>query len=249
MKNGLSVDRGETVKKRVSVIIPSLNEEESIGKTLASVIAGDPFEVVVVDGGSTDRTIEIARARPGVTVTKGGRRGRAAQMNEGAKMCSGDTLLFLHADSTLPGGWPFLLGKKMRDAETVGGCFFVRLSGSRFIYRLIGWMINARTLLFRSFTGDQAMFMRREFFESTGGFPDVPLMEDLMMADRMRRGGKVAFIGKPVITSSRKWERWGPVRTIFLMWYIKTLFRTGRSPEKLAPYYREGEFPPLFERS
>ncbi|NIS78366.1 MAG: glycosyltransferase, partial [Deltaproteobacteria bacterium] len=236
MKNGLTVDRGENMKNRVSVIIPSLNEEENIGEALASVIAGDPFEVVVVDGGSTDRTIEIARSYDGVTVTGAWRRGRAAQMNEGARMCSGDTLLFLHADSTLPGGWSLLLGEKMRDDETIGGCFFVRLSGSRFIYRLIGWLINARTLLFRSFTGDQAMFMRREFFERTGGFPDVPLMEDLMMADRMRRGGRVEFIGKPVKTASRKWERFGPVRTIFLMWYIKSLFRAGRPPKDLAPY-------------
>jgi rSAM/selenodomain-associated transferase 2 len=234
------------VNRRISVIIPSLNEEGNLGETLTSVRHGNPFEVVVVDGGSTDKTVEIARSYPGVTITVSKKRGRSKQMNEGARMCSGDIFLFLHADSILPDGWSRSLEDTMEDGDIVGGCYFVKLSSKRFIYRLTGWMINVRTILFQSFSGDQAIFLKSDVFADLGGFPDVPLMEDLMIANSMRKKGKIAFIRQPVTTSSRNWEKWGPVKTIFLMWYMKILFRIGRAPGELATYYRDGKFPPLF---
>lgn len=235
----------EQVHRRISVIIPALNEEENIGFALTSVLEGNPFQVVVIDGGSTDRTVDIARSYDGVTVTVSEKRGRSKQMNEGARMCSGDIFLFLHADSTLPDGWSRSLIDAMVSRETVGGCFFIKLSGSRFIYRLTGWMINVRTLLFHSFSGDQAIFVRKDVFDRLGGFPDVPLMEDLIIAKSLRKRGRVAFIRDRVTTSARNWERWGPVKTILLMWYLKILFKAGTDPAVLEPFYKSGRYPPI----
>lgn len=230
---------------RISVIIPSLNEEKTIATTIQSALNGSPFEVVVIDGRSTDKTVKVASAFPGARVVLAEKRGRSHQMNLGAQMCTGDVYLFLHADSVLPDGWSRRLKSTINTGDVIGGCYCVRLSNRGFIYRLIGWMINARTLLFKSFSGDQAIFMSRGVFSTIGGFPDVPLMEDLIIAGKMRKAGKVAIIRKPVTTSARNWEKWGPVRTIFLMWYLKIQFRMGKAPEELAPYYRDGKFPPL----
>lgn len=233
---------------RVSVIIPALNEEENIGETLDSALSGNPFEIFVIDGGSTDRTVHVARSYPAVTVIISEERGRSAQMNRGAEVCNGDVILFLHADTTLPDGWLPALSRVMEKRKTAGGCFFVRLSGIGVIYRFIERMINVKTLVLNSFSGDQAIFVKKDLFASVGGFPPVPIMEDLIFADKLRKLGKPAVIRKPVTTSARNWERWGPIKTIFLMWYMKILFRLGRDPGELAPHYRWGTFPPLFEK-
>ncbi|RMG59971.1 MAG: glycosyltransferase, partial [Deltaproteobacteria bacterium] len=178
------------------------------------MLEGDPFEVIVVDGGSRDRTREIAEKEKGVTLIASEKPGRALQMNEGARASSGDVLLFLHADTLLPRGWKEkILEALERNPDSPGGAFLVALSGDKLIYRITGAMINVRTLLFRSFTGDQGIFVRREFFRSAGGFPDVPIMEDLMLSDAMRPHGPV-ILRKKVVTSARRWEDWGPVRTI-----------------------------------
>ncbi len=229
---------------KVSVIIPTLNEESVIKKTVEAAAAGDPHEIIIVDGGSRDGTFPLAASLTGVRTLRSPDPGRSKQMNFGASQSDGDILLFLHADTLLPNGWQEEIASSLVSDAIQGGCFTVALSNRHFVYRLTGAMINLRTILFRSFTGDQAIFVRRSFFEEAGGFPDVPLMEDLTFSDLMRRSGSV-LIRKPVVTSARKWEKGGPLRTILLMWYLKFLFRRGRSPEELVSYYIQGKFPPL----
>ncbi len=232
----------ETVK--ISVIIPTLNEESVLKKTMEAAGAGNPYEIIVVDGGSRDGTFPLASSMEGARAILSPKQGRSQQMNFGVSQSDGDVLLFLHADTLLPAGWPDEIASALASDAVQGGCFTVTLSNRHFVYRLTGAMINLRTILFRSFTGDQAIFVRRSFFEKVGGFPDVPLMEDLMFADLMRNSGS-ALIKKPVITSARKWEKGGPLRTILLMWYLKFLFRIGRDPGELVSYYQQGKFPPL----
>ena len=202
------------------------------------------MEIIVVDGGSTDKTAEIAEGFSSVKVLLSPKRGRAAQMNFGAEISSGEVLLFLHGDTILPPGWEKAITECLLKKTVQGGCFSVTLSNERIIYRLSCMVWNSKTRFLRIFTGDQGIFVRKVFFERVGGFPDVPLMEDVLFSDSMRKAGTRAT-RKKVEISARYWEKWGPYRTILLMWYTKYLFRRGMSPEELAPYYREGKFSPF----
>ena len=238
-------------RRRLSVIIPALDEEASIARAILSCREAGPCEVIVVDGGSRDRTAEIARGRADAVIIAP--RGRASQMNAGAAVARGDVLLFLHADTLLPGGSvPAVLGA-LQDPAVIGGAFRVRLAASSGVGRYVraalgitGRMIGARGSVSRSYSGDQAIFVQADAFRAVGGYPEIPLMEDVELSRRMRRSGKTVLLPLRVETSGRRWETWGPLRTVLFMWRLRTGYLLGRTPSRCAETYRRG--PPLKRR-
>lgn len=222
---------------RLSVIVPVLNEESTIGRTLDDLAALDPHEIIVVDGGSGDRTGEIARARPCRFATA--ERGRASQMNFGARMATGDVLLFLHADTRLPCTAQRDIEDCLADGRCVGGRFDVRLDADDWALRIVGGFISVRSRMTRVSTGDQGMFVRRSVFEALGGFPELPLMEDLAFSRMLKRAGPIACLSSSVTTSARRWQKNGTLRTILLMWTLKTLYLLGTPPRRLARLYAD----------
>jgi len=221
----------------ISVIIPVLNEEKNIAVTLQSLARFAPFQIIVVDGGSTDRTAGICQ-QFGVKVMVSAR-GRAQQMNSGAKAASGDILLFLHADTTLPNSAFDDIRLALGDSRYVGGRFDVELDGEHWMLKVIGAMINYRSRLSKVSTGDQAIFVRRFVFEQIGGYPDIPLMEDVAFCRTLRRTGEIACLKSRVTTSARRWEIDGVWRTILRMWALKLLYLAGVSPNRLKQYYAD----------
>ena len=224
----------------ISVIIPTLNEEMVLVPTLRHTATLGFHEVIVVDGGSTDRTLELAGACCVDTTNTRiitAPRGRARQMNAGAKASGGDILLFLHADTRLPGEAGRLVSSALEDSAVVGGRFDVRFDSPSAWGRVISAMMNIRSRLTGIATGDQAMFVRRGVFERLGGFSDIPLMEDIDLSRRMKRAGTVAALHDTVTTSFRRWETRGPVRTILLMWILRFLYWIGVSPYRLIHFY------------
>jgi len=230
----------------ISVIIPTLNEEQIIMATLAHTAALGFDELIVVDGGSLDQTpvlVESYRRRtqspaqsPIRLVTAPG--GRARQMNEGAKASGGEILLFLHADTQLPGDAKTMIDTTLADQRMVGGRFDVRFDRPSMWGTIISRMMNWRSRLSGITTGDQALFVRRPVFEQMGGFADIPLMEDIDFSRRLKRKGATAALTATVTTSFRRWERHGPLRTILLMWALRFLYWIGISPSHLLEWYK-----------
>ncbi len=222
---------------RLSIIIPVLNEERAIAGTVHDSARVQPCEIIVVDGGSTDRTAEAVRDGPARLVVSA--RGRAAQMNQGARKAAGDVLLFLHADTRLPVTARLDIESGMADPGCVGGRFDIRLDSARPLLRVVGRMISLRSRLTRVATGDQAIFARRAVFERLGGFPEIPIMEDVAFCRALKREGRIACLRSRVVSSARRWERNGPVRTILLMWALKLLYLAGVPPARLKRLYGE----------
>ena len=230
----------------ISVIIPTLNEERTIMATLVHTAALGFDELIVVDGGSTDETsalvesyrlsIQSSALSPVQWVTAPC--GRARQMNEGAKASGGEVLLFLHADTQLPGDAKTMIDRTLADRRMIGGRFDVRFDRPSLWGTLISRMMNWRSRLSGLATGDQALFVRRPIFEQMGGFADMPLMEDIDFSRRLKRKGTTVALTATVTTSFRRWERHGPFRTILLMWTIRFLYWIGISPSHLAKWYK-----------
>lgn len=232
-------DRGAQAESahRISVIIPTLNEERTLPAAIDSARAPEVCEVIVVDGGSGDGTWQVAAALADVVVRAP--QGRARQMNEGARLARGDVLLFLHADTRLPPGFGRAVTACLADPKVVGGRFDVRLDPATPLLRLTAFLINLRSRWTRIATGDQAQFVRREVFARLGGFPDQPLMEDVELSRALKRAGRVACLRQRVATSSRRWLRHGPLRTITLMWTLRLLYFCGVSAATLKRWYAE----------
>jgi rSAM/selenodomain-associated transferase 2 len=193
-------------------------------------------EVIVADGGSTDRTDVLARPWADVVLTCP--RGRAKQMNHGAARARGATLLFLHADTRLPADALRAIEAALTDAQVQWGRFDVQIDGKARLLKVIGESMNLRSRATGIATGDQALFVRREAFDRVGGFPDQPLMEDIEISKRLRKLAPPACLRQRVVTSGRRWERDGVWRTMVLMWWLRGLYWLGMPPERLVRMYR-----------
>lgn len=229
--------RAEAVRApTVSVIIPVLNESAEIRDALAALqcYRARGHQIILVDGGSSDGTPESARGLSDLTLVA--ERGRAAQMNAGAAVATGEVLLFLHADTRLPAGAGASIRSGLRQAPW--GRFDVRIVGRHPLLRCIGFMMNLRSRLTGIATGDQAIFVRRDLFEKLGGYAAIPLMEDIELCTRLRRLAQPVCLKARVTTSGRRWESRGVLRTMLLMWGLRLGFALGVVPEALAKRYR-----------
>ncbi|NOR72397.1 MAG: glycosyltransferase [Mariprofundaceae bacterium] len=219
----------------VAIVVPLLNEAKSLSQLFQLLDGLDADEIVQVDGGSEDGSLELLGKSPFRWLQS--KKGRASQMNAGASICQSEMLLFLHADTEIDAAAIASARDAMADSEVVGGRFDLKLSGRHPMLRLIEQMINLRSRFTKISTGDQAMFVRRDVFEKLGGFSDQPLMEDIEFSRRLKQQGRVACLHDRVTTSSRRWEQSGMLRTILLMWKLRFLYWTGVSPERLATMY------------
>ena len=225
----------------ISVIMPVLNEEQILGKTLLHTLSLSLDEVIVVDGMSDDRTPDLVTS---IIQTNLGNLslliaspGRACQMNAGAAMSHGDVLVFLHADTQLPSNARGQIEQALVNPACVGGRFDVQFEPETGWGRIISRMMNWRSRWSSIATGDQAIFVRRQCFEQLGGFSNVPIMEDIDFTRRLKRAGHMAALRATVITSYRRWEQRGPVKTIALMWLLRALYWLGISPHALTRMY------------
>jgi rSAM/selenodomain-associated transferase 2 len=219
----------------VSVVVPTLNEAAVLGRTLAALPEG-LSEVVVADGGSTDGTPDIARAH-GARVTVSAP-GRGPQMNAGAVAAKGEVLLFLHADTVLPPDAAARIGAALADPTAVAGAFLLGIDSTDPRLGMIARAANLRTRITGAPYGDQALFVRRGAFEAAGGFPDVPIMEDVALGRALKRVGRVVLVPARVRTSARRWERDGVARTTLRNAVLISLYLLGVAPARLARWYR-----------
>jgi rSAM/selenodomain-associated transferase 2 len=215
----------------VSVIIPALDEEAQVAAAVRSV--RDHAEVIVVDGGSADRTCEVAAAA-GARVLRSPR-GRGSQMDAGAREARGEWIVLLHADTWLDAGWADAL--RALPADVVGGAFRFAVDSPRPAYRVLERGVATRCRLFHLPYGDQGIFARRRTYEEVGGIPHLPLMEDVAFVRRLRRAGRLAFPAVRALTSPRRWERQGVAVTTLKNLSLVAWYALGASPERLARVY------------
>ena len=221
----------------LSIIVPVLNEEAGIVAALDALAdyRRHGHEVIVVDGGSGDRTAELARPLADSVMTAP--RGRAAQMNAGAARASGDILVFLHADTRLPPASDCLIVEGLRRTRRVWGRFDVAIAGGNPMLRVVAAMMNMRSRASGIATGDQAIFVTHAAFAEGGGYPDIPLMEDIALSRRLKRASRPLCLRECVTTSGRRWEQHGIVRTTLLMWRLRLAYFLGAQPAALARRY------------
>jgi rSAM/selenodomain-associated transferase 2 len=221
---------------QISIVIPTFNEASCIARTVAAATSGDSLEVIVVDGGSTDETAHLAR-QAGARVV-GSRAGRGRQMNAGASAANGNVLLFLHADTLLPPDYSSLMATCLSDSSVSAGAFSFALA-ERFTGRsVVEWSANLRSRWLQRPYGDQGLFLRRTLFEELGGFVDWPILEDYEFVRRLRRYGRVRTLAKPAMTSGRRWQKLGLLRTTWINKRVIMGYRLGLPVDRLAEIYR-----------
>ncbi|MBK6629616.1 MAG: TIGR04283 family arsenosugar biosynthesis glycosyltransferase [Betaproteobacteria bacterium] len=220
----------------LSIIVPALNEADGIEAQLCALapLRARGVDIIVADGGSNDGT--VALAQPHADRVVAAPRGRARQMNAGAAVARGETLLFLHADTRLPPDADRLVGKALA-GDAVWGRFDVAIEGRHPLLPLIARLMNLRSRLTGIATGDQAMFVSRAAFAACGGFPAIPLMEDIALSRALKRLGRPVCLRPCVRTSGRRWDQWGFWRTVLLMWRLRLAYFFGADPARLARDY------------
>jgi rSAM/selenodomain-associated transferase 2 len=227
----------EVGMSKLSIIVPVLNEGESIADPLDALadLRALGVEVIVVDGGSRDATVPRARARADRVISAP--RGRALQMNAGAEKACGDVLLFLHADSRLPGDADHIVLDGIARSGRAWGRFDVKIDGDSPLLVAVAWLMNIRSRLTGIATGDQAIFVRRDAFHSVGGFPAIPLMEDIGLSKRLKRASRPLCLHACAVTSGRRWDKNGVASTVLLMWRLRLAYFFGADPKALARQY------------
>ena len=221
---------------KISIIIPTLNESKNIQATLSSTQISTNIEVIVVDGGSKDNTIDIAESFGVKVIT--GYQNRARQMNAGAKNATGDILLFLHADTVLPADFDAMIRTAMQQPLTVAGAFALRINATQSGLRLVEWGVKLRSKWFNMPYGDQAIFITKDKFNDIGGFPELPIMEDFELIRNLKSLGKITFIPVPVITSPRRWLKKGILQTTLINQIVIIAYFLGVSPQRIRSWYR-----------
>lgn len=218
----------------ISVIIPALNEEERIAEAIASARSCGPCQIIVVDGGSADRTVVRAE---GADLVLASEPGRSRQQNLGARHAAHETLLFLHADCRLvPGAFEKMQAALTRD-RTFAACFRQEIEATHWMYRMLEWGNRERVRWLGYAYGDQGICLKKEVFDQLGGFPNCPLLDDFFFMKRVRRFGRVAVIDHPLQVSARRWRECGIVRQTLRNWSLIALAMAGVSPARLARYY------------
>ncbi len=223
----------------ISVIIPTLNEQDNIRACIECIKGeGAGTEIIICDGGSTDATIRIVREYDDTILIETGR-GRGGQMNMGAKAANGEVLLFLHADTKLERGWSGELLFVLADASVAGGAFAFKIDDPSRRFRLIESWVKLRCSLFNLPYGDQGIFVRRDVFEKTGGYRDIPLMEDVELIGRLKREGRLVILKKSALTHARRWIEKGLIRTAASNQMLMLMYKLGMDAHTLARiYYR-----------
>ena len=221
----------------LSIIVPCLNEAARIATALARLtpLRKRGAELIVVDGGSEDDSVE--RALPLANRVAKSKRGRAVQMNAGAALATAPALLFLHADCALPNYADSLILKGLAVTGAHWGRFDVSLEGSHPLLPVIAGMMNLRSRATAIATGDQGIFVTRDLFAAVGGFPEIPLMEDIALCRRLKSRGAPLCLPQRLTTSARRWEQRGVLRTILLMWWLRLEYYCGADPSRLAARY------------
>jgi rSAM/selenodomain-associated transferase 2 len=220
---------------KVSVVITTLNEEKHIGNLIENLLAIPEIEIIVSDGGSTDRTPEICRSYPVKFIL--GEAGRGKQLNRGAKAGEGDVFFFLHADSVINGE----IFREMRQAVRKGrgwGCCTMIFDHRALIYRWLAFTAWVRAKFFSSCYGDQGIFCQRDLFFQSGGFPETPIMEDLIFSGKLRRREKAVVLRARIITSTRRFQSQGIYFTIYKMQRAKLMYYLGKPLEEVTAFYR-----------
>ena len=220
----------------ISVIIPTLNEEQAVSQTLAVVKNSNSCEMIVVDGGSSDATVPLAR-ESGARIIESPR-GRGRQMNTGAAAASGTILLFLHADTLLPANFPELIYDALHRPGVAAGAFSLAIASTKTSLTAVAFFANLRSRLLQLPYGDQALFTNARMFAAIGGFPEMAIMEDYVFIQRLKKHGRIAILPEKAVTSARRWENMGPLRTTLINQIIVGGHTVGIPPVTLAKWYQ-----------
>ena len=223
---------------KISVIIPVLNEAARLEKTILNLEANSDTEIIVVDGGSQDKTVELTKML-GVKLICYSSAHRAQQLNLGAQSARGEILLFLHGDTLLPDGYQDMVKKALSEPEIIAGAFELSIEGQMPSLRFIEKMVNWRSRFFSLPYGDQGIFLNASIFKQIGGFSDFPIMEDFELVQRLKSQGKITIIPAQVITSGRRWQRLGIWQTTLINQLIVIGYFLGVPPLQLAKWYRK----------
>ncbi len=226
----------ETPNLKISIIIPVLNEANTIARVISTARNAENVEIIVADGGSSDGTVEIAQSL-GVRVISTAAR-RATQMNAGAIAATGDILLFLHADTHLPPGYDSGARRALAQPSAVAGAYALKIDARSLCLRLVEIGVNWRSRFLQMPYGDQAIFLYSATFDKIGGFPDLPLLEDFELVRKLKKQGRIEIVPQPVLTSARRWHQLGIVKTTAINQIVIIAYLLGVSPDRLVFWYR-----------